>query len=86
MGDASACFENAAIDKKVRRPQDVLHTPTEAQIAPLVSAFVVREVTSASDYYAEPLMFLRCSNRASRIARPNLNWDPVDQTVLANDQ
>jgi len=84
--------ENAAIDKKVAPAEWTYGNIAEmkAQMQPLGLAFDwSREVaTCKPDYYKwNQWMFLRMLERGIAYRKTQVvNWDPVDQTVLANEQ
>jgi leucyl-tRNA synthetase len=84
--------ENAAIDKKVAPAEWTYGNIAEmkAQMQPLGLAFDwSREVaTCKPDYYKwNQWMFLRMLEKGIAYRRTQVvNWDPVDQTVLANEQ
>jgi leucyl-tRNA synthetase len=84
--------ENAAIEKKVapaRWTYDNI-ADMKAQMEPLGLAFDwAREVTTCKpDYYRwNQWLFLKMRERGIAYRRTQVvNWDPVDQTVLANEQ
>jgi leucyl-tRNA synthetase len=84
--------ENAAIDKKVAPAEWTYGNIAEmkAQMEPLGLAFDwSREVaTCKPDYYKwNQWMFLRMLEKGIAYRKTQVvNWDPVDQTVLANEQ
>jgi leucyl-tRNA synthetase len=84
--------ENAAIDKKVAPAEWTYGNIAEmkAQMQPLGLAFDwSREVaTCKPDYYKwNQWMFLKMLDKGIAYRRTQVvNWDPVDQTVLANEQ
>jgi leucyl-tRNA synthetase len=84
--------ENAAIDKKVAPAEWTYSNIAEmkAQMRPLGLAFDwSRELaTCTPDYYRwNQWMFLRMLDKGIAYRRTQVvNWDPVDQTVLANEQ
>ena len=84
--------ENAAIDKKVAPAEWTCSNIAEmkAQMQPLGLAFDwSREIaTCKPDYYRwNQWMFLKMLDSGIAYRRTQVvNWDPVDQTVLANEQ
>jgi leucyl-tRNA synthetase len=84
--------ENAAIDKKVAPAEWTYGNIAEmkAQMKPLGLAFDwSREVaTCKPDYYKwNQWMFLKMLEKGIAYRKTQIvNWDPVDQTVLANEQ
>jgi leucyl-tRNA synthetase len=84
--------ENAAIDKKVAPAEWTYGNIAEmkAQMQPLGLAFDwSRELaTCTPDYYKwNQWMFLRMLEKGIAYRKTQVvNWDPVDQTVLANEQ
>ncbi len=84
--------ENAAIDKKVAPAKWTYGNIAEmkAQMQPLGLAFDwSREVaTCTPDYYKwNQWMFLKMLEKGIAYRKTQIvNWDPVDQTVLANEQ
>ncbi len=84
--------ENAAIDKKVAPAEWTYGNIAEmkAQMQPLGLAFDwSREVaTCTPEYYKwNQWMFLRMLDKGIAYRKTQIvNWDPVDQTVLANEQ
>jgi len=84
--------ENAAIDKKVAPAEWTYANIAEmkAQMQPLGLAFDwSREVaTCTPDYYKwNQWMFLKMLDKGIAYRKTQIvNWDPVDQTVLANEQ